>query len=49
MIISFGGLCIHFQVLSIIDGKIKYQPYLLARLLHAIISGMLVFIISKLM
>ena len=49
MIISFGGLCIHFQVLSIIDGKIKYQPYLSARLLHAIISGMLVFIISKLM
>ncbi len=49
MILSFGGLCVHFQVLSIIDGKIKYQPYLLARLLHAFISGMLVFIISKLM
>ena len=47
MVLSFGGICVHFQVLSIIsDAKIKYQPYLLARLLHALISGMLVLFIN---
>lgn len=47
MVLSFGGICVHFQVLSIIsDTKIKYQPYLLARLLHALISGMLVLFIN---
>ena len=50
MIISFGGLSVHFQVLSIIsDTKIKYQPYFLARLLHALIAGIIVFIINILM
>lgn len=50
MILSFGGLSVHFQVLSIIaDSKIKYQPYLLARLIHALISGLLVFMINMLM
>lgn len=50
MILSFGGLCVHFQVISIISGsKIKYQPYLLARFIHALLAGMLVFIIKMLM
>lgn len=45
MILSFGGISVHFQVLSIISNtKIKYQPYLIARLLHCSISGILVFI-----
>ncbi len=50
MILSFGGLCVHFQVIRIISGsKIKYQPYLLARFIHALLAGMLVFIIQMLM
>ncbi len=44
--LSFGGLSIHSQILSITsDTKIKYLPYLGARLLHALISGLLVFIL----
>ena len=39
MIISFGGLSVHTQTLSIIsDTKIKYKPFLLARIIHLIIS-----------
>lgn len=45
MLLSFGGLCIHFQVISILENtKIKYQNYLLARIIQAIISGILVLI-----
>lgn len=45
MILSFGGLSVHFQVISIIsDTKIKYLPFLTARILHAAISGILVFL-----
>ena len=41
--ISFGGLSVHMQVLSIISGtKIKYKYYLESRLLHAILSAILV-------
>lgn len=44
--ISFGGLSIHMQVMSILeDKKIKYIPYLLSRLSHAIISSIIVSII----
>lgn len=46
MIISFGGFSIHMQVMSILsDTKIKYLPFLTARLLHSIISALLVFIL----
>ena len=45
MFISFGGISVHMQILSIIsDSKIKYQPFLCARFIHAAISGLLVFI-----
>ena len=45
--ISFGGISVHTQVLSIIsDTKIKYQPFLIARLLHASISSLLVYFIT---
>ena len=41
--ISFGGLSVHMQVLSIISGsKIKYKYFLESRLLHAILSAILV-------
>ncbi len=46
MIISFGGLSVHMQVMSIISNtKIKYIPYLTARLLHAAIASFLVYIL----
>jgi len=46
MFISFGGVSVHFQVKSIIDGcNIKYKYFLIARIIHSIISGILVFIL----
>lgn len=46
MILSFGGLSVHMQVLSIIsDTKIKYLPFFTARLLHSAIAGILVFLL----
>lgn len=44
MFISFGGISVHCQIISIIsDTKIKYYPFLLARIIHALLSGLLVF------
>lgn len=44
--ISFGGLCIHIQVFSILDNKkIRYIPYLFSRIFHGIISASLTSII----
>jgi len=44
MILSFGGLSVHMQVISIIgDTKIKYLPFLIGRILHAAISGLACF------
>ena len=38
-LISFGGLSIHMQTITIIsDTNIKYYPYFLARVFHSIIS-----------
>ena len=43
--ISFGGFSVHTQVLSIISSeKIKYKYFFIARLLHAILASILVFI-----
>lgn len=40
MFISFGGFAVHLQVLSqLVDTNISYRPFLLARMLHALISG----------
>lgn len=44
IIISFGGLSVHMQVISILsDTKINYLPFLTARIIHAIISSLLMF------
>lgn len=44
--ISFGGLSVHIQVLSqISDTKIKYTPFLIARIYHAIISGFISYLL----
>jgi sporulation integral membrane protein YlbJ len=46
MFISFGGLSVHMQTIGLIsDSKIKYYPYLIARLLHASISGLLIYLL----
>ncbi len=44
MFISFGGLSVHMQVISIIsDTKIKYLPFLIARIIHAILASALIY------
>lgn len=44
--ISFGGLAIHVQIITILDGSsIKYKPYFLSRILHALISSVLVYMV----
>ena len=44
MILSFGGLSVHMQVISIISTtKIKYFPFLVARVIHALLASILVF------
>lgn len=46
MILSFGGLSVHMQVLSIIsDTKIKYLPFFTSRILHASIASLLCYIL----
>lgn len=48
-LISFGGVCIHAQVFSILDNKkIRYYPYLLSRILHGIISSIFTILFLKL-
>jgi sporulation integral membrane protein YlbJ len=44
MFISFGGLSVHMQTIGLIsDSKIKYMPFLIARILHASISSLMIF------
>ena len=46
ILISFGGICVHLQIISILsDTKIKYLPFLLSRIIHSVISGFLVYIL----
>lgn len=47
-LISFGGLCIHLQVFSILDNKkIRYIPYLISRIIHSILSSFIGFILLR--
>ena len=47
--ISFGGLSIHAQAISILDNKdIKYIPYLEARILQGLISSIIAYIMYML-
>ena len=49
MILSFGGLSIHLQTFSIInDLSIKYKNYLFVRIIHSLISGLIVFFLYDL-
>ena len=46
MFLSFGGISVHMQIISILsDTKIKYLPFLTARLLHAAIAGIMVYLL----
>ena len=46
MFLSFGGLCVHLQVMSqLIDSDISYHPFLVARIFHAFISGFICYFI----
>ncbi len=47
-IISFGGISVHMQIISIIqDTKIKYKPFLYTRIIHAFISSIIAYILTK--
>lgn len=49
-IISFGGISVHTQIISIIsDTKIEYKYFLISRIFHAIIASSLVFFILSFM
>lgn len=42
LFISFGGLSVHLQIISILsDTKIRYYPFLVARIIHCCISCLL--------
>lgn len=44
-LLSFGGICIHFQVYGILsDLKIKYIPYFLSRVFQSTITALIIFI-----
>lgn len=46
MFISFGGLSVHMQIISILSNtKIKYLPFLFSRILHTLISGIILFLV----
>lgn len=48
MLISFGGLSVHMQVISIISGTpIKYLPFLTARVIHAFLSSFMCYILFQ--
>lgn len=47
MIISFGGLSIHIQVISSLENKIRYRNYFIGRIYQMIISGLLAFMLMK--
>ena len=45
-ILSFGGICVHMQVFSILKNKkISYYPYLLTRLIHFMMSSLIIYFI----
>lgn len=44
-IIAWSGLSVHFQVMSMIsDTKIKIMPYIYARILHALLAGIVTYV-----
>ena len=49
MILSFGGFSVHMQLIGLLSKtKIKYFPYLTARILHAAIGSIMFFYLFEL-
>ena len=49
MFISFGGISVHIQLVSILsDTKIKYFPFFVARVIHACISSIMFYFLFDL-
>lgn len=46
-IISFSGLSIHMQIISILDDKIPYKNYLIGRIYSMMLSSLISFILLK--
>ncbi|WP_334075341.1 MULTISPECIES: sporulation integral membrane protein YlbJ [Paenibacillus] len=47
-ILSWGGLSVHAQVASILNGAdLRYLPFLVARLIHAVLSAILAILLWK--
>ena len=45
-ILSFGGICVHMQVFTILNNKkIRYAPYLLTRLIHFMLSTLIIYLL----
>ena len=48
--ISFGGFSVHTQIMNILNKKrVKYLPFLLARIIHGIISSVIAIVLFHLM
>ena len=46
MILSFGGISVHMQILSFIeDTNISYKPFFIARIYHSILSGVFAYVL----
>lgn len=46
MIISFGGISVHLQVMSILSNtNVRYLPFLLSRIIHSIIAGFIAYLL----
>ena len=46
LFISFGGLSIHAQIINILkEKKVKYLPFLISRIIHSIISSIIIYIL----
>lgn len=49
MFISFGGISVHIQLISILsDTKIKYFPFFVARVIHACLSSLMFYFLFDL-
>lgn len=45
-LISFGGLSVHAQIMNILNKKkVKYLPFLIARIIHAFLSSFILFLL----
>ena len=48
--ISFGGFCVHTQIMNILNKKrVKYLPFLFARIIHGVISAVIAIVLFHLM